>query len=140
MSYEIPPNLQHKEKIIFGLTFEQLLYAGTALLIDTAILKLINFTEIKFTLIILVTVSAVLFMFFNAKEWIKDLAHFYKFKKIDILSNKMNNFIGIKEVNNYIINNNNKKIAILEVQPINFNIKTEAERKSEMLCSEWKTT
>jgi len=27
MSYDIPPPLQHKEKIIFGLTFSQLAYA-----------------------------------------------------------------------------------------------------------------
>jgi hypothetical protein len=33
MSYDIPPPLQHKEKIMFGLTFEQLGYATPAFLI-----------------------------------------------------------------------------------------------------------
>ena len=109
MSYEIPPPLQHKEKIIFNLTFEQLLYAGTALLIDGVIFKVINNSSIKFTLIGITTTSAVLFMFFKGKEWIKNLYHFYKFRKADIYSNLMKEFIGIKEVNNYIINKKTRK-------------------------------
>ncbi|MBS3152275.1 ATP-binding protein [Candidatus Woesearchaeota archaeon] len=133
MSYEIPPPLQHKEKIIFNLTFEQLLYAGTALLIDGVIFKVINNSSIKFTLIGITTTSAVLFMFFKGKEWIKNLYHFYKFRKADIYSNLMKEFIGIKEVNNYIINNKNQKIAVLEVHSINFNIKTELEQEAIIL-------
>jgi len=33
MAYDIPPPLQHKEKIIFGLTFPQLAYAFPAFFI-----------------------------------------------------------------------------------------------------------
>ncbi len=134
MSYEIPPPLQHKEKIIFGLTFEQLLYAGVALLLDALILKVIPNATIKFTIIIFVTVTAVLFMFFNAKEHIKNFYHFTKFTKADIYSETISNYIGIKTIeNNAIITKNNKKIALLEVQPINFNIKTETEQESNIL-------
>jgi len=134
MSYEIPPPLQHKEKIIFGLTFEQLLYAGVALLLDALILKLVSNTTLKFTIIIFVTVTAVLFMFFNAKEHIKNFYHFTKFTKVDIYSETIYNYIGIKTIeNNAIITKNNKKIALLEVQPINFNIKNETEQEAIIL-------
>src|SRR3989344_4125410 len=119
MTYEIPPPLQHKEKIIFNLTFEQIIYAAIALVLDALIFKLINNPTIKFTLIILITVTAVLFMFFKAKEWIKNLYHFYKFRKATIFDDLMKEYIGIKEIkDNLIINNKNQKIAILEVQPI----------------------
>jgi hypothetical protein len=131
MSYEIPPPLQHKEKIIFNLTFEQLLYAGVTLLIDALILKLISNQAIKFTLIGIITSIAVLFMFFKAKEWIKNIYHFLKFQKADIYSKKMKDFIEIKEIHdNKIINLKNQKLALLEVQPINFNIKTELEQEA----------
>ena len=50
MSYEIPPPLQHKEKIIFSLTFEQLIYSGVSLGFSTIIFKLISNNNLKFTL------------------------------------------------------------------------------------------
>lgn len=131
MSYEIPPNLQHKEKIIFNLTFEQLLYAGAALIIDAIIFKIINNSTVKFTLIGLITSASILLMFFNAKQWIKNFYHFVKFRKADVFSENMKEYIGIKDIkDNLIINNKEQKIALLEVQPINFNIKTETEQEA----------
>src|SRR3989344_6363736 len=130
MSYEIPPPLQHKEKIIFSLTFEQLIYSGIALGLDAIIFKLVSNNNLKFTLIIFVTIVAVLFMFFNAKVWIKNFYHFFKFRKTDDLSNSMKSFIGINDVtDSYILNNKNQRIVLLEVQPVNFNIKGDEEKE-----------
>ncbi|HLC86406.1 MAG TPA: DUF87 domain-containing protein [Candidatus Nanoarchaeia archaeon] len=130
MSYEIPPPLQHKEKIIFSLTFEQLIYSGVSLGFSTIIFKLISNNNLKFTLIIFITIIAILFMFFSAKVWIKNFIHFFKFRRTDDFSSSMKSFIGINEVtDSYIINNKNQRIVLLEVQPINFNIKSDEEKE-----------
>ena len=131
MSYEIPPPLQHKEKIIFSLTFEQLIYVGISLLLSVIILKVITLSIVKWSLISIILVITILFMFFNAKVWIKNFIHFFKFRRADDFSSSMKSFIGISNItDNYIINNKNQKIVLLEVQPINFNIKTEDEQNS----------
>jgi len=66
MSYEIPPPLQHKEKIIFSLTFEQLIYSGIALLLSVIILKFISISVVKWSLISVILVITIL-MFFSVK-------------------------------------------------------------------------
>ncbi|MBS3162142.1 PrgI family protein, partial [Candidatus Woesearchaeota archaeon] len=116
MSYEIPPPLQHKEKIIFSLTFEQLIYVGISLLLSVIILKVITLSIVKWSLISIILVITILFMFFNAKVWIKNFIHFFKFRRADDFSSSMKSFIGISNItDNYIINNKNQKIVLLEV-------------------------
>ncbi len=43
-------------------------------------------------------ITAILFVFFKAKDWIKNLFHFYKFIRADIFSDLMKKYIGIKQV------------------------------------------
>ncbi len=129
MTYEIPPPLQHKNNIIFGLTFVQLLYAATSLIVITLILKLKINTYLKWSLITSITLIAILFMFFNAKDWLNNFYHFFKSRETDYEMNSMKKFMGIAKIsNNLFYNEKDQKIAILEVQPINFNIKTEIEQ------------
>ena len=131
MAYEIPPPLQHKEKIIFGLTFVQLLYAGTSLIVITLIFNLRINVYFMWSLITIVVSIGVLFMFFDAKEWIKNFYHFIKFRSTNDDSLLMKHFIGISKLDkSFIYNNWNQKIAVLEVQPINFNIRTEIEQEA----------
>ncbi|HLC52336.1 MAG TPA: hypothetical protein VJI98_03790 [Candidatus Nanoarchaeia archaeon] len=68
MSYNIPPPLQHKEKIIFGLTFSQLAYALPAsLTIFALILKTPLPISISGSISVFIASTASFFMFFDGK-------------------------------------------------------------------------
>ncbi|NPE26708.1 DUF87 domain-containing protein [Methanococcoides sp. SA1] len=119
--YEIPQQLTYKERIVFGLTFEQLGYA----LIFTPIIFVILFRlQINLTarilLVIVPTLLAVGFMFFdlltNARHW------YIWFKSRNL---------GIPEKIREVLESEkleNKKIVALKVEPINFSIKPRKEK------------
>lgn len=124
MSYEIPQQLEYKEKIIFGLTFVQLAY-----LFFFAPLALIIFfkTGWGFTARFLVSAFfislAVGFMFLNLSYHIKSWISWLKFRKV-IEKPKLIAYSGVKEVkDDLIIANDNRKMAVLKIEPINFSIK-----------------
>ena len=94
MAYEIPQELEYKEKIVFGLTFEQLIYLLFFGFIILAILfKLGLNQELKIFLSTLVGVLAICFMFFNIRQKIKDFWDWYKFKEFRVASMRMKGLI-----------------------------------------------
>ena len=99
MSYEILSQLEYKEKIMFGLTFSQLAYA----LFFGAII-LIIFTKsafniyVKGTLALIPSTLAILFMFFDAKQWLINWHHFLSFRKINHRDKKMQKFFNIQDL------------------------------------------
>jgi len=124
MAYEIPQQLQYNEKIIFGLNFKQLAY----LFLFAPLMLFIFFKTnwhiaIKIMLIAVLLVDAVAFMFFNLDYHLKGWIVWYKFRKVSN-SAKINAFIGVKEVKDDIIYTlDNRKLAILKIEAINFSIK-----------------
>lgn len=135
MAYEIPQQLQYKEKIIFGLDFRQLGYALLFGTISLLILKTGMHIALK---IILGTIPIALgagFMFFKFDELTKNIITFLKFKEEFYPSPKLTKFTGVKEVkDNCIINEDKKKIAVLKVGTINFGIKGEQEQEVVVEC------
>ena len=129
--YEIPQELKYKEKIVFGLTFNQL---GWALLFFPIILIILAKTHydltVKLTLISILIILALLFMFFDFSTKLKNFYLWFKFRNATTMSLKMKKFLGIKDIKDNYINTNKNKIAILEVTPINFSIKPEKEKES----------
>jgi len=128
MAYQIPQQLTYKEKIMFGLNFKQLVYLfifGSFLLIT---FKQIENLILKIYFICMISVFGLGFIFFNLEDKIKD---YYFFSKQTKLKNKnMENFFGIKEIkNDFVVDDKNKKIAILKVNPINFSIKSSKEKE-----------
>ncbi len=125
MSYDIPPQLQHKEKIVFGLTFEQLGYAFPALLLFVGLLKL------NLTLPVLIPIATVIvaitffFMFFDGLKQTKDLVKHLTNQEVNVNSEKLKHLVSIKEIKNNIITTSKTKVVILEVIPLNFMIKAE---------------
>ncbi|MBU1975427.1 MAG: ATP-binding protein [Nanoarchaeota archaeon] len=129
MAYEIPQQLQHKEKIIFGLTFSQL---GWAALFGTLVLVILTGNgsyTVRFTLALIPAVLGILFLFFNLSKWIKDISIFLKFRSASMPSQKLKQLIGIKKVEDDVIYSNNE-VSVLRVKPINFSIKTKAEQET----------
>ena len=129
MGYEIPQQLQHKEKILFGLTFGQL---GWLALFGTIILIIFtsnaSFT-VKFILALFPGMFAVFFMFFDLSDWIKRIYTYLKFRSASLQSKKMRELVQVKKVENNTIFSD-REISVLQVTPINFSIKTKDEQET----------
>jgi len=129
VAYEIPLELQHKEKIVFGLTFVQLAWA---LLFGAITLILLlgkgDFTT-KFTFALFPAILGVLFVFFDVSKWVKYVFYFFKFRSASIDSPKMQKLIEINKIENSVIKSH-RDVAILQITPINYSIKTKVEQES----------
>lgn len=129
--YEIPQQLEYKEKIVFGLDFGQLIYAMIFLPIIIILFRMNISLYSRITLIFFPISLAVGFMFFNlkmhAKNWIGWFRHRVLENKIKIQSFFNVNHENIK---NDLIIIKNKKLAVLRVEPLNFDIKTNEEKEA----------
>ena len=104
MSYEIPQQLEYKEKIIFGLTFEQLLYAIIFSPLAIALLLKTPFPlYIRISLALIPSGLAGMFMFTNIPKQIKNWAKWLWWQKIDINHPKMKQFLEVEKIDGDII-------------------------------------
>jgi len=130
MSYEIPQQLEYKEKIMFGLTFKQLSYLFLFGFLDLAFLKKGFSVPVLWSLLMLNSSIGMGFVFFDFSGRIKIFWNYMKFKGLVEDSKKLKKFMGIKKITeDHIINEDNKKIAILKVMPINLSIKADEEQE-----------
>src|SRR3989338_4709274 len=101
MTYEIPQQLEYKEKIMFGLTFKQLAYAFLF-----GSIALIFFTKLngiaRYILTVIPSTLGALFMFFNFDEFLKNYIKYFKFREIYAGNPKLEKFIGLKEIKEYL--------------------------------------
>lgn len=129
MSYEIPQQLQHKEKIIFGLTFSQLgwtaLWGGFTLVIIMGPGSL----NLKLSIAILPAVLGVLFVFFDLATWVRNIARHLRLRHIHLGSERMRQLFPLKKVGDNTVYSD-EKVAILRVSSMNFGIKTSEEQES----------
>jgi len=133
MSYQIPQQLEYKEKIMFGLTFKQLSYAFVFGVISLIFFKFISDIYIMYFLMFLSSTIGICFMFLDLETLIKNYGIYLKNRKLLKGSYKLNKFLGIKEIDkDFITLTNNKKVSILKIQPINFSIKPKNEREAIM--------
>jgi len=171
--YEIPQQLEYKEKIVFGLTFKQLAYAfGFFPIVFFLVFKLNISIAIRVFLAMYPTAFAVGFIFFDLetklKKWIfwfrlREIRTERKKGKIDRLwemvpesikkffadkiekarkkkkgflfrltewfnRNRVKQFFKIKNIDKDILFTQKNKIAILKIEPINFDIKPKQEK------------
>jgi len=129
MAYQIPQQLEYNEKIIFGLTFRQLIYAFIFGSFAIIFFRKIEHEIFRFILSGIPAIIGLLFIFFNFDTHIKNYWIYLRFLKLEKGNPKLEKFLGIKEIkDNYIINDKGKKISVLRVNPINFSIKQEKEK------------
>ncbi len=129
MAYEIPQQLQHKEKIMFGLTFPQLGWAILFLSIIAWVLTRKMDLVTRITFAIFVGLIGVGFIFFDISIWFKRFMFFFSFRYASLMSPKMVQLLGITKIENDIVKTD-KDIAILQITPINFNIKENTDQES----------
>ena len=133
MAYQIPQQLAYKEKIMFGLTFKQLLYAFLFGSMSLLIFRKIDNMSVGVILSSIPSIIGFGFVFFNLEEKLKDAYFYLSLRELNFDSPKLKKFFGIKEIkNNFIVNSKNKKIAILKVNTVNFSIKPTKEKEAIM--------
>lgn len=99
MPYEIPQQLQYEEKIVFGLTFKQLIYA-----LIFGLPAILIFMKTHFSIYLKVILGApliglaCLFMFFNFLSYIRNMTSWFKFREVSINDPKMIQFLGIEKI------------------------------------------
>jgi len=131
MAYEIPQQLQHKEKIIFGLTFSQLGWAVLTLFVVLIIFKTNFHFNVQLFLASIPVMIGIAFMFFHLNNGLKYLLHFMRFRTITKFSVLMKKFLEINKIEDSVVYTD-KKIAYIEVTPLNYNIKTYEEKETIM--------
>ncbi len=129
MAYEIPQELQYQEKIMFGLTFKQLMYGFVFGAISLFIMKANGPFMVKGFFALIPSCIGMGFMFLDFETHIKNWWVWNKFKRSDIDDPKMRKYVGIEDIeNNLILTKDKIKLAVLKVTPINFAIKTSDEQ------------
>ena len=129
MTYQIPQQLAYQEKIMFGLTFKQLLYAFLFGTISLLIFRKISNLTLGIILATIPSAIGLGFIFFDLEEKIKNYYLYCKLRKSE--NKKLAELFGIKEIkDNLIITSKNKKIAILKVNTVNFSIKPSNEKEA----------
>ena len=99
MPYEIPQQLQYEEKIVFGLTFRQLVYA-----LVFGLPSIMIFMKTHFSIYLKIIIGApliglaCLFMFFNFFSYIRNMISWLKFREVSINQQKMIQFLGIEKI------------------------------------------
>src|SRR3989344_1732155 len=111
--YEIPQQLEYKEKIVFGLTFKQLAYALLFFpIIFVLLFKISAPLYVRITLAIFPISIAVGFMFFNLSTLAKNWYTWFKLRDLNT-KEKLSQALPVGIIANDLINHNNKKIAVI---------------------------
>ncbi len=135
MSYDIPDEIKYKEKIVFNLDFKQLGYFCIFGLLAFFSMSLPIQGDAKMILPIFLCVLGLGFVFLNLEEKILDTYSFYGgVRKAKSKDPKAQALIGIKAIENdavYLANGDLR--AILQVEPINFSLLDESQKKAVIL-------
>ncbi|MGK0209119.1 MAG: conjugal transfer ATP-binding protein TraC [Patescibacteria group bacterium] len=126
--YEIPQELVYKERIIFGLTFEQLLYVLICLPILLLIYRLDLGLKLSICLAIIPVCIAIGFMFLDFKQLLFSWCTWIINRHLS--EEEIEPFFAIKEIKDDMIYLEDKKVAILKIEPINFAIKDSKSKDS----------
>lgn len=133
MAYEIPLNLRYREKILFGLTFQQLFWVGLF-----GGLAVLFFFKGRFPLELRVVVSVFLtglalgFAFFGLDVLLKNfLVYKASINEAGFFDPKIKRFVSVHAVDNDLVFLSDSSVrAVLQVQPINFNILSDVEKRA----------
>ncbi|MDP4012021.1 MAG: DUF87 domain-containing protein [Candidatus Nanoarchaeia archaeon] len=129
MSYEIPQQLEYKERIIFNLTFKQLAYAFFFAIAIGLIYKLNLDIYFRSFIAIIPLGLAVSFMFFDLETRLKDWFLWFKFRGAKFNTKQLVDYLEVSKVDSNLIHINKNKVAVLKVKPVNFHIKTKEEQE-----------
>src|SRR3989338_2212322 len=130
MSYEIPQQLEYQEKIIFGLTFWQLLYAIIFLPIALAIVLKTNFSlTVRTSLALIPSGLAAIFMFTTLPKRFLNWLKWLRNRKFELGKKSMTEFFQLEKIEDTLLHIGKKKVSIIKVEPFNFSIRNTQEKE-----------
>jgi len=120
---------------MFGLTGGQI---GFALLFGFPVLFIFFKTNLPLSVKIILgsplIFIGIMFMFFNFKDMINSIFFYLSFRKAEIFSQKMKEYLPIKKIEDSVITiqhkKTKKKISIIEIKPLNYKIRNIGEREA----------
>ncbi len=126
MGYEIPQQLEYKEKIMFGLTFRQLAYLfAFAPIASYVAFKTQWYLVLKIFVCTNLAALAVGFIYLDLEKHLRNWVIWYRFKRLN-KHEQFARFISIEFIkDNLIYMRDKRKLAILKINPLNFAIKPE---------------
>ncbi len=134
MAYEIPQALKYEEKVLFGLTIEQFAYVAIAALLAAVIYLRVDSVSmnIKIVAMALIAMGGMGFAFFDFRTYLTNLFSFYQSPRSEgYLDAKTKNFVEVREVkDDMVFMKNGTARAVVQVMPLNFGIKSEAEKEA----------
>ncbi|MCX6706651.1 MAG: PrgI family protein, partial [Candidatus Woesearchaeota archaeon] len=130
MTYEIPQQIAYEEKIIFGLTFRQLIYVLIFGPIALAILFKTPFDIYTRVALALIPSSiCAVFIFTKIPALAIDYIRWLFNREYHLMDVKMKQWLNLKEINGSVVELYDKKLSIIMVEPINFAIKNQKEKE-----------
>lgn len=133
MGYEIPQPLKYEEKIMFGLTFKQILVIGIFGLISAFVFFKTNLVwDYKIAIVTVLTLLAVGFAFLGLGGLLMSIFGFAKQKKkLGFVDEQISNLLPIKTIEGNAIHLENGNMrAVISVKPINFNLMGKPEQNA----------
>jgi len=128
--YEIPQQLEYKEKIIFGLTFSQLAYAFAFFPIAFFFLFKLNASlAVRFFLAMFPVCIGIGFIFFDLGTQLKKWLIWFRLRELK-KKEKIEQFFSIKKIEDNLIYTQKEKLAVLKIDSINFQIKPKKEQET----------
>lgn len=131
MGYEIPQQLEYKEKIMFGLNFKQLVYLFVfAPIIIGIFFKTRLHLAFRIPIMTFFAGLAIGFIFLDLDKHLRNWCRWYTSKRIE-KQHKLAAFIPVKEItNDIVLTTDGRKLAFLRITPINFSIKPEESKQA----------
>lgn len=130
MAYELPKDLKYKEKIVANLTWKQTLYLGTGILIGSLTLLIDSLPLfLRATVFTAASLTGAIFAFTRLERSLKDRHIYWKtVSEAGYLDQEALNFIDVETVENQIAEKNNgSKYSVVEVEPVNLQIRSRKE-------------
>lgn len=131
MGYEIPQEIQHKEIIMFGLNWKQLIIGAFTLIPSFFIIVRNFYNYYNYAIAAPFIILGIGFMFLDFDKKIKAYWNFKKFQKASSTDDIMKKYLNIKEIEgNKLILKTGEELAIIQVQPTNILMKSDLEKES----------
>ncbi|VVC03104.1 Uncharacterised protein [Candidatus Bilamarchaeum dharawalense] len=135
MGYDIPDEIKYREKIVANLDLKQLGYAVLFILLAFFSYNLPIQGDARFIVPAIIGIIGTGFIFLNLEEKIKDVAAYYmNIRKTPYNSKAGQKFFEVRKIAEDIAFLDDKTfIAVLEIQPINFDLLDEGRKKAMLI-------
>lgn len=129
MGYDIPPQLEHQEKIAAGMTLEQWSYIVPTIIILVILLNLGVSSTVFIVCSIPLAIVSVFFVKYDGRKRILDFINHYRNTEVETENDELKKIVDIQKLDNNDVITSKGKVALLEVIPLNFLIKTKEEQE-----------